>query len=237
MLPDLRKARIVITNYHAFKRRKATLAKGTGEVLRGRETQEEFDERFRETDGQMVQRVMAPLMGRGGDIIVINDEAHHCYEHKPAAEGPDQTADVVRAAEETVAEAKADAEQNNEAARLWINGMRTIDTFRGADRTGQKVLDIKAIYDLSATPFFLRGSGYREGELFGWVVSDFSLMDAIESGIVKVPRVPTRDDVIQANEPIFRHVYKHVRSSCRGAAGAPAARWRRAICRRSWKRR
>ena len=74
------------------------------------------------------------------------------------------------------------------------------------------MLDVKAVYDLSATPFFLRGSGYREGELFGWVVSDFSLMDAIESGIVKVPRVLTRDDVIQANEPIFRHVYKHVRS-------------------------
>ena len=199
MMADLRKARVVITNYHAFQRRKQALAKGTAEVLRGRETQEEFDQRFRETDGAMVQRVMAPLMGRRG-IIVINDEAHHCYQEKPKA-AQEATTEVDRAADESAAEAKADAEQNNEAARVWINGIRTV----------QQVLDVKVVYDLSATPFFLRGSGYREGELFGWVVSDFSLMDAIESGIVKVPRVPTRDDVIQADEPIFRHIYKHVR--------------------------
>lgn len=200
MMVDLRKARIVITNYHAFQRRKVTLAKGTAEVLRGRESEEEFEERFRETDGQMVQRVMGALMGRRG-IIVFNDEAHHCYQAKPKAAAETEV-EVDRAAEETAAEARADAEQNNAAARVWINGIRTV----------QQVLDVKAVYDLSATPFFLRGSGYREGELFGWVVSDFSLMDAIESGIVKVPRVPTRDDVIQANEPIFRHIYKHVRS-------------------------
>ena len=46
------------------------MAKGTAEVLRGRETQEEFDERFRETDGAMIQRVMAPLMGRRGIIVL-----------------------------------------------------------------------------------------------------------------------------------------------------------------------
>ena len=86
MMDDLKKARIVITNYHSFKRKKAEIAKGTAEVIRGREAQEDFDERFRETEGAMVQRVMAPLMGRRG-IIVINDEAHHCYEHR----GPDQT--------------------------------------------------------------------------------------------------------------------------------------------------
>ncbi len=195
LMPDLHKARIVITNFHAFKYRRAEMAKGTAEVLRGRESEEEFDERFRETDGQMIHRVMAPLMGRRG-IIVINDEAHHCYEQKP-----DDSAAVDRAEDETAAEARADAEENNKAARLWINGIRAVD----------RVLGVKAVYDLSATPFFLRGSGYREGELFGWVVSDFSLMDAIESGIVKVPRVPTRDDVVQAQEPVFRHIYKHIR--------------------------
>jgi type III restriction enzyme len=198
MMDDLRKARIVITNYHAFQRRKQPLAKGTAEVLRGRESGEEFDDRFRETDGAMVQRVAKGLMGRRG-IIVINDEAHHCYQAKPKPEGERPAVD--RAEEETAAEAKADADANNEAARVWINGIRTV----------QSVLDVKAVYDLSATPFFLRGSGYREGELFGWVVSDFSLMDAIESGIVKVPRVPTRDDVIEAKAPVYRHIYKHIR--------------------------
>ena len=49
--------------------------------------------------------------------------------------------------------------------------------------------------DLSATPFFLRGSGYAEGTLFPWTMSDFSLMDAIECGIVKLPRVPVADNI------------------------------------------
>lgn len=196
MVDDLKKARIIITNYHAFqKRTKADIAKGTREVLRGREDETAFNERFLETDGEMLQRVMQPLMGRKG-IIVINDEAHHCYEERAGGEDV-----VVRSEEETASEAKAEAESNRKAARVWINGIRTV----------MKIVGVKVVYDLSATPFFLRGSGFREGELFGWVVSDFSLMDAIEAGIVKVPRVPTHDDVVAREEPIFRHVYKHVR--------------------------
>ncbi|MGA9214605.1 MAG: DEAD/DEAH box helicase family protein [Methylocella sp.] len=197
MVEDLRKARIVITNYHAFQRRtKVDIANGTREVLQGREADNEFAERFLETEGEMIQRAMAPLMGRRG-IIVINDEAHHCYEERADADA----SPVVRSEEETAAEANAEAESNKKAARVWINGIRSAAT----------IIGVKVIYDLSATPFFLRGSGFREGELFGWVVSDFSLMDAIEAGIVKVPRVPTHDDVIARHEPIFRHIYKHVR--------------------------
>ena len=196
MFDDLKKARIIITNFHAFqKRTKSDIAKGTREVLRGREDEAFFDERFLETDGEMLQRVMQPLMGRKG-IIVINDEAHHCYEERAGGEDV-----VVRSEEETASEAKAEAESNRKAARVWINGIRTV----------MKIVGVKVVYDLSATPFFLRGSGFREGELFGWVVSDFSLMDAIEAGIVKVPRVPTHDDVVAREEPIFRHVYKYVR--------------------------
>ena len=65
----------------------------------------------------------------------------------------------------------------------------------------QRTLGLQAIYDLSATPFFLRGSGYAEGTLFPWVVSDFSLMDAIECGIVKLPRVPVADNVPGGDMP------------------------------------
>jgi type III restriction enzyme len=196
MVDDLKKVRIIITNFHVFqKRTKAEIAKGTREVLRGREDEASFDARFLETDGEMLQRVMQPLLGRKG-IIVINDEAHHCYEERSGGEGV-----VLRSEEETASEAKAEAEGNRKAARVWINGIRTV----------MKIVGVKVVYDLSATPFFLRGSGFREGELFGWVVSDFSLMDAIEAGIVKVPRVPTHDDVVAREEPIFRHVYKHVR--------------------------
>ncbi|MEK7756552.1 MAG: restriction endonuclease subunit R, partial [Planctomycetota bacterium] len=69
----------------------------------------------------------------------------------------------------------------------------------------------KAIYDLSATPFFLRGSGYPEGTLFPWVVSDFSLIDAIEAGIVKVPRVPVADDSMTGEQPTYRDLWLRIR--------------------------
>ena len=81
---------------------------------------------------------------------------------------------------------KADKEQQdaNEQARVWFRGLQAIAKHAG----------IKQIWDLSATPFYLKGSGYNEGYIFPWTVSDFSLMDAIESGIVKVPRTPVDDD-------------------------------------------
>ena len=85
------------------------------------------------------------------------------------------------------AEERAEAESNAKAARVWISGIEAFTAKIG----------IEATYDLSATPFFLRGSGYDEGQLFPWVVSDFGLLDAIESGIVKVPRLPVLDDAIQ----------------------------------------
>ncbi|MBV9142316.1 MAG: hypothetical protein JO115_15625 [Pseudonocardiales bacterium] len=66
------------------------------------------------------------------------------------------------------------------------------------------------MYDLSATPFFLAGSGYREGTLFPWVVSDFSLIDAIEAGIVKIPRVPVDDDRV-ANRVTYLNLWQEVR--------------------------
>ena len=69
------------------------------------------------------------------------------------------------------------------------------------------------MYDLSATPFFLKGSGYAEGTLFPWVVSDFGLMDAIESGIVKIPRVPTSDDSMSGTGPMYRDLWTRVRDA------------------------
>jgi type III restriction enzyme len=65
---------------------------------------------------------------------------------------------------------------------------------------------------LSATPFFLRGSGYAEGTLFPWTMSDFSLMDAIECGIVKLPRVPVADNIPGGEMPRFRNLWEHIRT-------------------------
>src|SRR5262249_57707073 len=72
-------------------------------------------------------------------------------------------------------------------------------------------LGVRAVYDLSATPFYLRGSGYPEGTLFPWVVSDFALIDAIESGIVKIPRVPVADSSMSGDLPTFRDLWTRIR--------------------------
>jgi hypothetical protein len=80
--------------------------------------------------------------------------------------------------------------------------------FKGLQAIARKV-GLKGIYDLSATPFYLKGSGYNEGYIFPWVVSDFSLMDAIESGIVKVPRVPVDDDAV-GDLPTYLRLWDHV---------------------------
>lgn len=72
-------------------------------------------------------------------------------------------------------------------------------------------LGVSRVIDLSAMPFFLSGSGYAEGTLFPWVVSDFSLMDAIECGIVKLPRVPVAENIPGDEMPVFRNLWENIR--------------------------
>ena len=188
MLPDLEKAKIIITNFHAFKlRERLELSKVGRSFLQGRGQAPAT----LETEGQMLQRVMPELMGVK-NVLVLNDEAHHCYREKPgeAEEGALKGDD------------RKEAEKNREAARLWISGLETV---------GRK-LGINRVLDLSATPFFLRGSGYAEGTLFPWTMSDFSLMDAIECGIVKLPRVPVADNIPGDDMPKFRNLWENIRT-------------------------
>ena len=188
MLPDLERAKIVITNYHAFKlRERLDLSKGGRSLLQGRgEPLQTL-----ETEGQMLQRVMPDLMGIK-NIMVINDEAHHCYREKPKTEDE----------EDLKGDERREAEKNNEAARLWISGLEMV----------KRKLGLNRVVDLSATPFFLSGSGYAEGTLFPWTMSDFSLMDAIECGIVKLPRVPVADNITGEEMPMFRNLWEHIRT-------------------------
>ncbi|MBU6400671.1 MAG: DEAD/DEAH box helicase family protein, partial [Verrucomicrobia bacterium] len=139
LLGEIKRAKVVITNYHAFKlRERIELSKVGRSLLKGRGP----DLQTTESEGQMLQRVMPDLMGTKS-ILVINDEAHHCYRHKVTPAGADEDEDV-----ET--EQKEEAEKNSEAARLWISGIEAV----------KRKLDVRTIFDLSATPFFLRGSGY-----------------------------------------------------------------------------
>ena len=139
----------------------------------------------------MLQRVIPDLMGMK-NIMVLNDEAHHCYREKLIVE------DEVK----LKGDERKEAEKNNEAARLWITGLETVI----------RKIGISRVIDLSATPFFLRGSGYAEGTLFPWTMCDFSLMDAIECGIVKLPRVPVADNIPGGDMPKFRNLWEHIRT-------------------------
>src|SRR5262249_23346020 len=85
-------------------------------------------------------------------------------------------------------EAEELEEEANEA-RVWLEGLERINNCLGQ---GQPAISM--CVDLSATPFYIKGSGYPEGQPFPWLVSDFGLVDAIESGIVKIPRLPVKDD-------------------------------------------
>ncbi len=200
LLDEVNRAKIVITNYHAFKRReRIELSKGGRQLLQGRTGEEPST---LETEGQMLQRVMPDLMGMK-NILVINDEAHHCYREKP------KDADD----EDLKGDDRKEAEKNNEAARLWISGLEAVNRKLGLSR----------VIDLSATPFFLRGSGYAEGTLFPWTMSDFSLMDAIECGIVKLPRVPVAENIPGDEMPMFRNLWENIRKDMpkkgRGSGG------------------
>ena len=188
LLPALDRAKIVVTNYHALRRReRIEIAKGGRALLQGRGLPLDT----RETEGQMLQRVMPELMGMK-NILVLNDEAHHCYREKP---GEGDEGDLK-------GDEKKEAEKNREAARLWISGIEVVSRKLGTSR----------LIDLSATPFFLSGSGYAEGTLFPWTMCDFSLMDAIECGIVKLPRVPVADNVPGNEMPMYRELWKHIRT-------------------------
>ena len=127
---------------------------------------------------------------KGKRIVIINDEAHHCYL-------PKQNKDKGLTDDE-----KSDLKQENEAAMVWYEGLRQMKLL------GYK---IQQVYDLSATPYYLKGSGYPEYSLFPWVVSDFGLVDAIESGLVKIPFLPAYDNTTDLDEPKLRNIYECIK--------------------------
>jgi len=187
LLEKLERAKIVITNYHAFlPRERGDAARLTKKLLGSDQTGA-----FKETLDQIVNRVCRELGNKRG-VIVLNDEAHHCYRSRPdAGDEPKLKGDD-----------RKEAEEREEEARVWLSGIEAI-----RNKTG-----VKVVYDLSATPFFLRGSGWPEGTLFPWVVSDFSLIDSIEAGIVKVPRVPVDDNQMSGTLPTYRQLWETIRT-------------------------
>jgi type III restriction enzyme len=184
-------AQIGITNYHAFLPRISKEMKGVSATTRKLLLAGRADDPFVEDDDAVVTRVLRDLgvasSTAKNEIVVINDEAHHCYRDRPLDGG-------------LLSREQSDA---NDEARVWFRGIQAIS----------RKVGLKRVYDLSATPFYLSGSGYNEGFIFPWTVSDFSLMDAIESGVVKVPRVPVDDDAagdLVSYLTLWQHVGEHL---------------------------
>lgn len=182
---DLNRANILIVNFQQMVlRQNPRFSLGGVMKAAGLINQEAAEE----SPEAMARRVFKQVAGRSR-ILVINDEAHHCYQEKPDGE-------------RLTAEERAEAAENNKAARVWLSGLATL-----ANRT-----EVNAVIDLSATPYFLSGSGYVEGTLFPWTVYDFSLLDALESGVVKIPRLPSSDDrIARESLPEFRNLWTHIR--------------------------
>lgn len=170
---------VLVTNWHAFQPRSDHTEGGKSwkVVDKGEET---FDAFTKDRLGDLAARL---------PILVLNDEGHHCW--RPRGEDKEALKELDEA------EARERMEEERQEARVWLAGLDRINNcgLLGAGKRG-----VLATIDLSATPFYLAGSGYPEGSPFPWLVSDFGLVDAIESGIVKVPRMPVGDDSGQKDD-------------------------------------
>lgn len=138
------------------------------------------DKRGPKSDEAYVREVLGE-MASAQNILVINDEAHHAWRVPPKVRIPGVSRDEL------------------EEATKWIGGLDRIHRARG----------ILTCFDLTATPFAPTGRKSGEETLFGWIVSDFGLNDAIESGLVKTPRVVVRDDgkLTSKYKSRFYHIY------------------------------
>ena len=173
-------ARLAITNFHGFEPR--LIGGNKKSPLDGKLGPDGRRVEAREDDAGVLRRLL-PGFKAGRRLLVLNDEAHHCY--LPRAKGRD-----------------SDEEQSateNERAAVWYSGLRAV----------ARRWQVRAVYDLSATPYYLSGSGWPAYSYFPWVVSDFGLIEAIEAGLVKIPFLPVDDSSQQIEEPVLRNLYEH----------------------------
>jgi type III restriction enzyme len=182
LMDKLRQGKVIIHNWHslAWDSQDKIDAKVAKGQLRS------VDKRQRmEISGEAYVRQVLGEMSNARNIIVLNDEAHHAWRMNPEAVGKYQRT--------------GSDKDSSEEATIWVGGLDKIHEQRG----------ILKCFDLSATPFTPSGKKAAEDALFTWIVSDFGLNDAIESGLVKTPRVVVRDDSERTKELKSRlyHIY------------------------------
>lgn len=179
--------RLIVTNFHEFLPR--LLAGNKKTPFDGKLGDNGRKVESREDEAQVLRRVLGSFKP-GRRLLVVNDEAHHCY--LPRARGKLSA---------TINELD-NSETENERAAVWFSGLRALaQRFR-----------LRAVYDLSATPYYLSGSGYPAYSLFPWTVSDFGLIEAIEAGLVKIPFLPVDDSSHAIDEPVLKNLYEHCKA-------------------------
>ncbi|MGE5486806.1 MAG: BPTD_3080 family restriction endonuclease [bacterium] len=176
--PLLQAGKVLVTNWHLFAPESEHVegGKSYAVVNKGPETPDTF-----------ARRVLGDLYDRL-PIMVLNDEGHHCWRPAPVTE-------------ELTGEERKQLEEEAAEARVWLNGL---DQINNSTEDPSEQPGISVCVDLSATPFYIKGSGYPEGHPFPWIVSDFGLVDAIESGIVKIPRLPVLDTTGRPDPKYFK---------------------------------
>jgi len=184
--PAVNEGRVLVTNWHLFlpESEHAEGGQSYRVVNKGQERPDAFSRRVL---GDLYSRALPRTSNRqGAGLLVFNDEGHHAW--RPASgEGGYVPEEVDRS--------------ELEEATVWIDGL---------DKLNQ-VVGVRCCIDLSATPFYIGGSGHVEGSPFPWLVSDFGLVDAIESGIVKIPRLPVAEDTGRP-EPRYFRLWQHITS-------------------------
>jgi len=178
-------SKLIITNYHSLEPRNLQGNKRSpmdGKITGFDKEGKPITQVAREDINQVIKRVLGNFK-KDSRLLVINDEAHHCYLPKSKEKTKDSESD------------------ENAKAAIWFTGLSEIS----------KKFKLAGVYDLSATPYYLQGSGYEPYSLFGWVVSDFGLTEAIESGLVKIPYLPERDNAQQLAMPVLKNLYEHVK--------------------------
>lgn len=177
-------AKLAITNYHSFMPR--TLQGNKRSPMDGKLRYNSEGDLVKQSGTENFNQVVKRVLGnfkKGRRLLIINDEAHHCYLPKTKGSTKDGEAD------------------ENKKAAVWFSGLREI---------GQR-FKLTTVYDLSATPYYLTGSGYEPYSLFPWVVSDFGLIEAIEAGLVKIPYLPEEDDSQDLTTAKLKNLYDHVK--------------------------
>jgi len=137
----------------------------------------------REDFSQVIKRSLSKFK-TGSRLLILNDEAHHCYLPKSKSRTTDN-----------------EESDENERAAVWFSGLKEI----------LRKFKVQNVYDLSATPYYLSGSGYQAYSLFPWVVTDFGLIESMESGLVKIPFLPESDNTQELSGPILRNLYENVK--------------------------